>query len=61
MVIGDILAIERDDSGINVDDLDPREDYPKPELVKWTEGIEINGKGRTTQIETLLDPTRREK
>ena len=41
---GDILAIERDGLGINVDDVDPREDYPKPEPVEQTKGIEINGK-----------------
>ena len=41
----DILAIERDGSGINVEDLDSKKDYPKPEPVEKTEGIEINGKG----------------
>ena len=34
VVTRNILAIERDGSGINVDDLDPREDYPKSELVE---------------------------
>ena len=34
VVIGDILAIERDGLGVNIEDLDPREDYPKPEPVE---------------------------
>ena len=50
VVTGDILAIERDGSGINIDDLDLRKDYSKPEPIELTKGIEINGKGRTTQI-----------
>ena len=34
VVIGDILAIERDGSRIDVDGLDSRKDYPKPEPVE---------------------------
>ena len=45
VVIGDILATERDGLKINIVDLDPREDYPRPELVEQTEKIEISGKG----------------
>ena len=45
VVIGDVLAIERDGSGIKVEDLDPREDYPKPEPVEQTEKINISGEG----------------
>ena len=33
-VTGDVLAIERNGSGIDIEDLDPREDYPKPEPVE---------------------------
>ena len=51
----DILAIKCDGSKIRVDDLDPRENYPKSELVEQTKEIEISGKGRTTQIGTLFD------
>ena len=50
----DILAIERDGSKINIEDLDPRKDYPKPEPVKQTEKIDISGEGRTTRIRTRL-------
>ena len=59
MVIWDILAIERDGFGIDVDGLDPREDYPKLEPVEQTEEIEISGKGRITQIGTLLNKKQR--
>ena len=45
VVTWDILAIERDASKINVNGLDPKEDYPKPELMEQTEEIEISGKG----------------
>ena len=55
MVTGDILAIERDGSGVNIEDLDPREDYPKPEPVEQTEQISISGEGRTTQIRSRLN------
>ena len=34
VVIGDVLAIERDGSKIDIEDLDPREDYPKSEPVE---------------------------
>ena len=55
MVTGDILAIERDGSGVNIEDLDPREDYPKPEPVEQTKQISISGEGRTTQIRSRLN------
>ena len=42
VVTGDVLAIERDGSEIDIEDLDLREDYPKPEPVEQTE--EIAGK-----------------
>ena len=58
-MIGDILAIEHDGLGINVDGLDPREDYPKPEPVEQIEDIEISGICRITQIGTLLNKKRR--
>ena len=45
VVTGDVLAIERDGSGINVEDLNHREDYPKLEPVKQTEEINISGEG----------------
>ena len=34
VVTEDVLAIERDGSEIDIEDLDPREDYPKPEPVE---------------------------
>ena len=46
VIIGDILAIECDSSGIDADDLDSREDYPKLELVEQTKEIEISGKSQ---------------
>ena len=55
MITKDILAIKLNGSEINVDDLDPRENYPKPEPVEQIKKIEISGKGRTTQIRTLLN------
>ena len=48
-ITGDVLAIDRSDSGIGIEDLDPREDYPKPEPVEQTEAISISGEGRTTR------------
>ena len=45
MVTGDVLAIERDGLEIDIEDLDPREDYPKPEPVEQTEEINISGDG----------------
>ena len=54
VVTRNVLAIERDGSGINVEDLDPREDYPKPEPVEQTEEININEEGRATRIGTGL-------
>ena len=33
-VTGDVLAIERNSSKIDIKDLDPRENYPKPEPVE---------------------------
>ena len=54
-VIGDVLAIERDGSKIAIEELDPREDYPKPELVERTEKVQISGEGRTTRIGTRLN------
>ena len=44
-VTGDVLAIERNGSGIDIEDLDLREDYPKPEPVEQTEEINISGDG----------------
>ena len=37
VVTGDVMAIERDGSGVNIEDLDSREDYLKPEPVEQTE------------------------
>ena len=54
-VIGDVLAIGRSDSKIGIEDLDPREDYPKPEPVEQTEEISISGEGRTTRIGLRLN------
>ena len=54
VVTEDILVIERDGSKIDIEDLDPREDYPKPEPVEQTEKINISGEGRVTQIGTRL-------
>ena len=45
VVTGDVLTIERDGSRIKVEDLNPREDYPKPEPIEQTEKININGEG----------------
>ena len=61
MVTWDILAIERNGSKINMDDLDLRENYPKPEPMEQTKEIEISGRGRTIQIETLLNEDQKEK
>ena len=61
MVTRDILAIKRDDSRINVDDLDLKEDYPKLEPVEQTEEIEISGKRWTTQIGTFLNRDQKKK
>ena len=55
VVIWDILAIKCDGSGIDVNGLDPKDDYPKPEPMEQTKEIEISGNGRTTQIRTLLN------
>ena len=54
VVTGDVLAIKRNGSGIDREDLDPREDYPKPEPVEQTEEIDISGEGRTTRIGSCL-------
>ena len=43
VMTGDILAIERDGFAIILDDLNLREDYPKPELVKRTMEMQIRG------------------
>ena len=59
MVNGDVLAIERDGSGIDIEDLDSREDYPKPKPVEQTEEVNINGEGRTTRIGTRLSHDQR--
>ena len=42
-VTGDVMAIERNDSKIDIEDLDPREDYPKPEQMEQIEEINISG------------------
>ena len=55
VVTGDILAIERDGSGINIEDLDPREDYPKLEPVEQIEEINISGDDQTTRIGSRLN------
>ena len=55
VVTEDVLAIERDGSEIDIEDLDPREDYPKPEPVEQTEEINISGQGRTTRIRSCLN------
>ena len=60
VVTRDILAIKHDGSKIDTDNLDPREDYPKPELVEQTKEIEISGKGRFTQIGTLFKRDQKE-
>ena len=44
---------------IPLEDLDPREDYPKPEPVEQTEKIQLRREGRVTSIGSLL--TYREK
>ena len=58
---GDVLAIEQQTSmSIPMEELDPREDYPKPEPVEQTEKIQLGReKGRITSICSLL--THREK
>ena len=45
MITGDVLAIEHNGSKIDIDGLDPREDYPKSELVEQTKEVDISGKG----------------
>ena len=45
VVTGDVLAIERDGSEIDIEDLDPREDYPKLEPMEQTEETNISGEG----------------
>ena len=59
VVTGDILAIERDGSGINIEDLDSKEDYPKPEPVEQTEEINISGDDRATRIGSRLNHDQR--
>ena len=59
MVTEDVLGIERDDSKIDIEDLDPREDYPKPEPVEQTKKINISGDGRTTRIGSRLNHDQR--
>ena len=49
------MAIERDGSRINIEDLDPKEDYLKPEPVEQIEEISIKGEGRTTRIGSRLN------
>ena len=44
---------------ISIEDLDPREDYPKPKSVEQTEEIDISSEGRTTQIGTCLGHDRK--
>ena len=55
VITRDVLAIERDRSRITLDSLDPREDYPKLEPIKRTIEVQISGKGRVTQIGSLLN------
>ena len=45
VVTRDVLAIERDGLDISIDDLDPKENYPKPKPVEQTEKIDISGEG----------------
>ena len=54
-VTEDVLTIRRNDSGIGIEDLNPREDYPKLEPVEETEEISISGEGRTTRIGSHLN------
>ena len=54
VIIGDILAIKRDGFVIRMDDLDPKENNPKPEPIEQTEEIKISGEGRTTRIGTFI-------
>ena len=54
-ITGDVLAIARDGSKIAIEELDPKEDYPKPEPVEQTEEVQISGEGRTTRIGTRLN------
>ena len=54
VVMGDVLSIERNGSEINIEDLDPRKDYPKPKPVEQKEEIDISNEGRTIRIETRL-------
>ena len=55
VVTGDVLSIERNGLEIDIEDLDPRENYPKPESVEQTKEIDINSEGRITRIGTRLD------
>ena len=59
VVTGDVMAIERDGSRIDIEDLDLKEDYPKPEPVEQTEEINISGDGRTIRIGSRLNHDQR--
>ena len=58
VVTEDVLAIEPDGSG-DIEDLDPRKDYPKPEPVEQIEEINISEDGRTTRIGSHLNHDQR--
>ena len=53
---GDVLAIEQQTGmTIPLEELDPRENYPKPEPVEQTEKIQLGREeGRVTSIGSLL-------
>ena len=57
----DVLAIERDGSGITLDNLDLEEDYPKLEPIERTVEVQIGEKDRVTQIDSLLNMEQRGK
>ena len=60
MITGDVRAIKHDGFNTSIDDLDPREDYPKPKSMEQTEEVDISEKGRTTRIRMLPNHNQKE-
>ena len=61
MVTRDVLAIECDGSMVALDNLDPRENYPKPEPVETTIEVPIRGERYFTRISSLLNTEQNER
>ena len=55
---GDVLAIEQiERSELTLENLDPIEDYPKPELIEHMVEVQIEDKeGQVMKVGSLLNP-----